>query len=84
MGIDLTPEFVSVGQDLNQSLGLAEQINLSVGGALDMPFVDAQFDRRLLGFHIVMGGIAKAEVQNMFANVQNGTVSPVQIIAKRE
>ncbi len=36
-----------------------------------------------LGLHIVMRHNAKIKVKNMFTNVQNGTVSPVQIIAKR-
>lgn len=183
-GIDLTPEYVSVGQELNKKVDLEAQINLSVASATDMSFADAEFDRacmlhvgmniddkqklmqqaarvvrpggyfgiydvmrtgdqpiifpvawsddentsfvstvgaytealesegfeivsvadkrdvaigffeaimaRLaeggpppLGLHIVMGQDAKIKVKNMYTNVQNGTVSPVQIIAKR-
>ncbi|AXI46679.1 SAM-dependent methyltransferase [Sulfitobacter sp. SK012] len=184
VGIDLTPEYISVGEELNEDLGLTDQISLHVASALDLPLADAQFDRacmlhvgmniqdkqklmqeaarvirpggyfgvydvmrtgdapiiypvawaedegtsfvssitdyrqtleaagfeimdvidkrdvaisffeaimaRLaqggpppLGLHIVMGNNAKIKVKNMFTNVQNGTVSPVQIIAKR-
>lgn len=35
-----------------------------------------------LGLHIVMGDNAKIKLQNMYANVKNGIVSPVQIIAR--
>jgi ubiquinone/menaquinone biosynthesis C-methylase UbiE len=183
-GLDLTPEYVSVGQDLNEHVGLAGRINLAVGSALDLPYATAQFDRacmlhvgmniadkeklmreaarvicpggyfgiydvmrtsdapivypvawaedestsfvmnvaeysraleaagfeivdlidkrdvalgffegimqRLaqggpppLGLHIVMGENAKIKMKNMYTNVRNGTVSPVQIIARR-
>jgi len=44
-GIDITAEYVAVGNQLNQSLGLDGQINLSVASATDMPFGDAEFDR---------------------------------------
>lgn len=184
VGIDLTPEYIAVGQELNESLDLTDKISLKVASALDMPLADAQFDRacmlhvgmniadkqklmqeaarvigaggffgvydvmrtgdapivypvawaedestsfvasvsdytqaleaagfevtdviekrdmaigffegimaRLaqggpppLGLHIVMGADAKIKVKNMYTNVQNGTVSPVQIIARR-
>lgn len=183
-GIDLTPEYVEVGNQLNRDLGLDGRIDLSVANAIRMPFADNRFDRasmlhvgmnipdkaalmaeigrvvkpggivalydvlrvgegpivypvawaadegtsfvgsvddyetalegggfdiadvverrdvalkffeaikaRLaqggpppLGLHILMGPDAKAKVGNMHANVQNGTVSPVLIIAKR-
>lgn len=183
-GIDLTPEYISVGQDLTESLGLSDKVNLSVASALDIPLNAAQFDRacmlhvamniadkqalmreaarvirpggvfglydvmrtseapiaypvawandestsfvatkddykqalrgagfeivsvtdnremaigffeaikaRLtkggpppLGLHIVMGQDAGLKVKNMYANVKNGVVSPVQIIARR-
>lgn len=183
-GIDLTPEYVAVGNELNDSLGLSDEINLSTASATDMPLEEARFDRasmlhvgmniadkpklmretarvlkpggifgiydvmrtsedpiifpvvwaetattsfvstiedysealkiagfeiadiadkrdvalgfferimaRLaqcgpppLGLHIVMGGNARDKVKNMYANVQDGTVSQVQIIARR-
>lgn len=44
-GVDLTPEYVAVGNQLNQSLGLDGQIDLTVASATAMPFGDAQFDR---------------------------------------
>lgn len=184
VGVDLTPEYIVVGQELNESLGLADQISLSIASAMDMPLPDGHFDRASmlhvgmniadksalmqeaarvimpdglfgiydvmrtgdapieypvawaetadtsfvssvgdyvnalegagfevvdvldkravaigffekimavlakggpppLGLHIVMGSNAKVKVQNMHANVKNGTVSPVQILAKR-
>lgn len=183
-GIDITPEYVEVGSQLNRNLGLSDQIELVVGSGLDLPFDERQFDRatmlhvgmniddkgalmaeigrvtkpgalfglydvmrrsdrpvvypvawaaddstsflgsqddyvaaltaagfeileiedkrevalkffetikaRLakggpppLGLHIVMGKDAKIKVGNMFANVEGGSVSPVQILARR-
>lgn len=43
-GIDLTPEYVSTGQAVNEWVGLSDRIGLQVGSALDLPFVDASFD----------------------------------------
>lgn len=184
VGVDLTPEYIAVGCELNESLGLADQISLTTASAMDMPLTEGQFDRASmlhvgmniadkpalmqeaarvimpgglfgiydvmrtgdapieypvawaetadtsfvssvddyvnalagagfevvdivdkravaigffeaimavlakggpppLGLHIVMGSNAKVKVKNMHANVENGIVSPVQIIAKR-
>jgi ubiquinone/menaquinone biosynthesis C-methylase UbiE len=43
-GIDLTDEFVSVGRELNQMVGLSDVIDLHVASALDLPFEDGSFD----------------------------------------
>jgi len=43
-GIDLTPEFCAVAQQLTQLLGLDDRVGFHVGDALSMPFADASFD----------------------------------------
>ncbi len=44
VGIDLTREFVEVGQKLNQMVGIADQVDLRVASALELPFSDCEFD----------------------------------------
>ena len=44
-GVDLTPEYVEVGESLNRQLGLDAHISLSVASALAMPYEDSSFDR---------------------------------------
>ena len=44
-GIDLTPEFVDVGNQLNADLGLGNRIMLSVADATDIPLGTDRFDR---------------------------------------
>ncbi|MEP4197729.1 MAG: methyltransferase domain-containing protein [Aliishimia sp.] len=68
LGIDLTPEYVSVGQDLNASLGLSDRIDLSVASALEMPFPDAQFDRACM-LHVGMNIADKRQLMNEAARV---------------
>lgn len=58
-GIDLTPEFVEVGNRLNQGLALDGQIDLRVASATDMPFGDAEFDRASM-LHVGMNIADKA------------------------
>ena len=183
-GVDITKEYVDVGNGLNQRLGLADQIDLAVASAIDMPYDTASFDRATMlhvgmnivdkdalfseisrvtkpggyigiydvmrtgdapiaypvawaqdettsfvgsvddyrdgleangfeivelidksdvaltffknmkaklaesgpppiGLHIVMGPSAPQKVGNMFANIDNGTIAPVQILARR-
>ncbi len=183
-GVDLTPEYISVGKHLNEHVGMGDAITLEVGSALKMPYDDDSFERatmmhvgmnisekqalfdeiarvvqpdgyvgiydimrtgpaplaypvawaaseetsfvtspdeyqaglaeagfevldveekrdvalnffaaikaRLanggpppLGLHIVMGQDARTKVGNMLANVENGIIAPVQIIARR-
>lgn len=43
-GIDLTPEFCQVGQDLTRVLHMEERVQLMLGDALAMPFADGSFD----------------------------------------
>lgn len=44
-GVDLTPEYVEVGNQLNKEVGLDGQIMLNQASATDMPYADARFDR---------------------------------------
>lgn len=67
-GIDLTPEYVAVGNDLNDELGLAGQINLSEANATDLPFADANFDRASL-LHVGMNIADKAKLFQEAARV---------------
>lgn len=52
-GIDLTPEFVEVGNTLCGWLGLAERVSLHQGSALAMPFGDEAFDGAVM-LHVGM------------------------------
>ena len=52
-GVDLTPEYVEVGNSLNARVGLADQIELRLANALHLPFEEASFDRAML-LHVGM------------------------------
>ncbi|WP_297369190.1 class I SAM-dependent methyltransferase [Acidocella sp.] len=52
-GVDLTAEFVAVGNSLNARLGLAGQIALHCADALSLPFAAASFDAATL-LHVGM------------------------------
>jgi ubiquinone/menaquinone biosynthesis C-methylase UbiE len=43
-GIDLTPAYIAVAEELARRTGLAGRVAYRVASALDMPFVDAAFD----------------------------------------
>lgn len=43
-GLDLTQELVDVAVDLTRRVGLADQVEIHQGDALDMPFADDSFD----------------------------------------
>lgn len=43
-GIDLTEEYVQVGNELNKMVGIDDRVNLLRGNALDLPFNDKTFD----------------------------------------
>ncbi len=43
-GIDLTTEFVEVGQQLNELVGMGDSVELQVASALELPFEDEVFD----------------------------------------
>ncbi|MBF9032523.1 methyltransferase domain-containing protein [Rhodobacterales bacterium HKCCE3408] len=62
-GIDLTPEFVETGQEINTRLGLGERITLEVGSILDAPIADDAADLVTL-LHV---GMNIADKQRLFA-----------------
>lgn len=68
-GVDLTPEYIEVGQALNRDLGLSGQIELSVGSALEMPYPDGRFDRATM-LHV---GMNIAEKDALMAEVARVT-----------
>jgi ubiquinone/menaquinone biosynthesis C-methylase UbiE/alkylhydroperoxidase family enzyme len=43
-GIDLTPEFCGVAQELTRRLQLQDRVEFDIGDALAMPYADAAFD----------------------------------------
>ncbi len=43
-GIDLTPEYIEVGEQLDRAVGLEKSIQLECGSALELPYPDASFD----------------------------------------
>lgn len=43
-GIDLTPEFCRIAEDLTRRTGLADRVVFQCGSALELPFEDASFD----------------------------------------
>jgi ubiquinone/menaquinone biosynthesis C-methylase UbiE len=68
-GVDLTPEYIEVGNNLNQQLGLGDQIDLHVANALTMPFEDASFDRATM-LHV---GMNIADKTALFAEIARTT-----------
>lgn len=52
-GVDLTPEFVEVGNALTQEAGLGRKVRLIRASALNLPQEDAGFDRASM-FHVGM------------------------------
>jgi len=52
-GIDLTPEYVSVGNTLTANVGLSARVRLVEGSALELPQPDDSFDRVSM-FHVGM------------------------------
>jgi ubiquinone/menaquinone biosynthesis C-methylase UbiE len=43
-GIDLTQEYIDVGQKLTAMVGLSDRVELRQGSALDIPYKDASYD----------------------------------------
>ena len=43
-GIDLTPEYVSVAEELTERVGLTERVRFEHGSVLELPFGDGEFD----------------------------------------
>lgn len=52
-GVDLTPEYVAVGNQLSQEVGLADSVALVEGNALALPKDDGLYDRVTM-FHVGM------------------------------
>ncbi len=52
-GVDLTPEYVQVGNALTQAIGLRDKVRLVRASALNLPLNDASFDRASM-FHVGM------------------------------
>lgn len=52
-GIDLTPEFVDVANQLTELTGLSDRVTFHTGSALDMPWGAASFDAAVT-FHVAM------------------------------
>jgi MPBQ/MSBQ methyltransferase len=52
-GIDLTAEYVSVGNMLTERTGLTDKVDLHIGSALDLPWPEATFDAAVT-FHVAM------------------------------
>ena len=75
-GIDLTAEYVDVGNRLNGRLGLADRIDLRVASATEMPFEDASFDRAVL-LHV---GMNIPDKRGLFAEIQR-VLAPGGILA---
>ena len=50
-GIDLTREYVEVGNRLTREVGLEEKVRLTQASALDLPHEDRSFDR-ISQFHV--------------------------------
>ena len=67
-GIDLTPEYIAVGNKLNQNLEMGEQIDLRVASATDMPFGDAEFDRASM-LHVGMNITDKSALMSEICRV---------------
>ncbi len=67
-GVDLTPEYVSVGNTLTHEVGLSDKVGLVEGSALELPKADASFDRVTL-FHVGMNIQDKALLFREIARV---------------
>ncbi len=64
-GIDLTQEYIDVGNAMSKWLGLDKKVSLSQGSALAMPFEDDEFDGAIM-LHVGMNIEEKAQ---LFAEV---------------
>ena len=67
-GVDLTREFIEVGESLNRKLDLDKRISLSVASALAMPYEDASFDRVTM-LHVGMNISDKSALFSEIARV---------------
>ncbi len=67
-GVDLTAEYVEVGNALNRRIGLSGQIDLAVSDAADLPHGDKAFDRVTM-LHVGMNIENKATLFGEIARV---------------
>ncbi|MDE2464877.1 MAG: methyltransferase domain-containing protein [Alphaproteobacteria bacterium] len=67
-GIDLTPEYVEVGNGLSREVGLDSKVHLTQGSALNLQYEDAYFDRATQ-FHVGMNIEDKARLFAQIARV---------------
>ncbi len=44
VGIDLTEEYISIGEKLTEFVGLSDRVELRHGSALKIPYEDERFD----------------------------------------
>jgi SAM-dependent methyltransferase len=65
-GIDLTPAYVAIATDLTARCGLADQVTVRQGSALDLPFEPGTFDAVTL-LHV---GMNIADKQHLFAGMR--------------
>ncbi|WP_127902678.1 class I SAM-dependent methyltransferase [Solirhodobacter olei] len=67
-GVDLTPDFIAVGQALTAELGMADRVHLQIANATALPFAPESFDAAVMlhvGMNIpdkagVFAGVARA------------------------
>jgi MPBQ/MSBQ methyltransferase len=64
-GIDLTREYIEVGNALTRAVGLDGKVRLAQGSALNLPYADASFDRASQ-FHV---GMNIEDKDGLFADV---------------
>lgn len=67
-GIDLTPEYVAIGNELTAEVGLGDRVRLVEGSALRLPKGNAAFDRVTM-FHVGMNIQDKALLFTEIARV---------------
>lgn len=67
-GIDLTAEYIEVGNSLNTKLGLTGQIELVCGNAMALPFASGSFDAATM-LHVGMNIADKAALFGQIASM---------------
>ena len=67
-GIDLTPEYIAVAQELTARLGLTDALSFEIASALAMSFEDAAFDAAIT-FHVAMNIPDRAGLYREIARV---------------
>jgi ubiquinone/menaquinone biosynthesis C-methylase UbiE len=67
-GVDLTPEFCQVAEDLAVEVGLKDEVEFHARSAVDMPFEDASFDAAFT-LHVAMNIADKPALYSEVARV---------------